>query len=110
MSRSESAIFLIASFGTRCQNLQTSFFTFVMFAMRSILSDRHTRTHTETGKPVAIGEILQICLKAVVSLNEAGEKLMVRNSNFREGLNPGGGLERRRCLLVETLIHYQSFR
>ena len=44
---------------------QCHFFTFVIFAkvwlMWTILIDRHK--HTETDKPMAIGEILQICLK-----------------------------------------------
>ena len=44
-SRSRIAIFALTLFHGKYQNLQNSFFTFVIFAMRTILTDRHTHTH-----------------------------------------------------------------
>ena len=43
---------------------QRHFFTFFIFAnVRPVLMKvKLTQTHTETGKPIAIDEILQICL------------------------------------------------
>ena len=42
------------------------FYIFI-FAMRTSVTDRQkdANTHTETAKPMAIGEILQICLKTM---------------------------------------------
>ena len=69
--RSQSAIFAITSLDDKCQNLQTLPFTFFLFSLRYDLCERHTHTqtdthiHTETNKPMTIGEILQICQKTV---------------------------------------------
>ena len=65
-SRSRSTIFATTTpFDDKCQNIQTSFFTFVIFAMvrpvQTIVTDRHT--YTEMDKPIAIGKILQFFLK-----------------------------------------------
>ena len=53
-------------FDGKCQNLQTAFFTFLIFAMvwpvRSIVTDRHIHTDIEMDKPMVVCEILQICL------------------------------------------------
>ena len=52
-------------FNGKCQNLQTSFFTFLIFAKTNDLCERLSQTHThktETDKNMAIGEIFQICL------------------------------------------------
>ena len=56
----------------KCQNVQTSFITFLIFAkvrpvrtkLTGTLADTHTHTHThtDTDKPIAIVEILKICL------------------------------------------------
>ena len=37
-----------------------------VWLMRTILTQKHTQTDTEMDKPMAIGEILQICLKNTV--------------------------------------------
>ena len=69
-SRSRRAILAITSFDDKCQHLQTSYFTFFIFAkvwpLRTIVTDTHTdsHAHTETeNKPMVIDDILQICLK-----------------------------------------------
>ena len=63
-SRSQSTIFPITPFDGKYQNLQTSFFTFLICAkvwpVRTKLT--YTRqTHTEMDNPIAIEKILQIC-------------------------------------------------
>ena len=57
------------TFDGECQNLQTSFLIFLIFAKtrpeRTIVT--HTETDAETNKPIRIGEILQICQKTLAS-------------------------------------------
>ena len=58
-SRSRSTIFSISPFDGKCQNLLTTFSTFLILAkmwpVRTILTDR--QSHRETDKPMAISEI-----------------------------------------------------
>ena len=48
---SQSTIFAVTSFDGNCQNLETSFFTFLIFGnvrhARTIAKDTHTDTHTQ---------------------------------------------------------------
>ena len=72
-SKSRNAIFTNTQFDGKCQSLQTSVFAFfisvMVWPMRTIFTDRHTHTHTQTDrrtqtdKPMAIVEILHVCLK-----------------------------------------------
>ena len=61
--------FAMMEFDCKCQNLQTTFFIFLIFAMvrpvrmKVTYTHRHRSTHTETDKLIAIGKILQMCLK-----------------------------------------------
>ena len=58
-----NTIFAMTPFDGKCQNLQTSIF--VLANMRPVRTKAtHRHTHIETKKPIAIGEILQICLKS----------------------------------------------
>ena len=66
-SRSQIKIFAMTPFDGKCQDLQTSFFTFYIFIkvrpVRTKVIYTHTEPRTETYMSIAIGEILQICLK-----------------------------------------------
>ena len=57
-------IFEMTPFCGKCQNLPTSFFTFLIFAKVRPVRTKATDTHWN-GKPMAIDKILQICLKNI---------------------------------------------
>ena len=59
-SRSWSTIFAMRPVDGICQNLQTSFFTFLIFVKVRRVRMIVTHRHTETEKAMAIGEILDL--------------------------------------------------
>ena len=63
-------------FDGKCQNLQTTILSFAKVRhVRTKITDTHTHTqntHTEMDKPIAIGEILQICLITKKKLDRDG--------------------------------------
>ena len=67
--RSQSTIFVMTPFDGKCQNLQMSFFTFLILAkvrsVRKKVTETHTQTDTEMDKPIAVDDIMQICLNIV---------------------------------------------
>ena len=76
-SWSQSAIFAITQFDCKCQNLQISFFTLLIFAMVSPVltiltharerarTNMHTYTHTHRNRQASgFKRILQICLES----------------------------------------------